>query len=453
MVMIDEARVWNRALTQQEIVANINRQLTAGNGLVARWGLNEGTGTGVGDSIAAPAQGTLTGTNYAWVPGAPFDINLAPPAPLLVSPPGPPASTPLNAPLSVYVSDPRNTNITVSFYGRTRSSGIGEDFSLIAIPDPQFYAREENVGIYNAQMSWVTLNRAAYNIQYVLSLGDNVDVFSSSSQWAAAVNAWELLTAAGVPYGIFPGNHDGAPASTANFNTWFGARIAGQAAYGGHYGSDYDNSYSLFSAGGMDFIVLFVEYDSGMTSTTHPVLVWADGILAANPSRRAIVVTHDLLTGNSFTPQGQAIYEALKDQLGLFLMLGGHQDETGRNSFVHEGRTVYALRADYQFVDEWTSGYLRILRFSPANGTIHVSTYSPTQGLFRTINNNEFDLAYDMGSNTPFTQIGSITVPSGSQATITWNGLAGNRVYEWYAVADNGGAATVSPTWTFLTKP
>ena len=40
---------------------------------------------------------------------------------------------------------------------------------------------------------------------------------------------------------------------------------------------------------------------------------------------------------------------------------------------------VYSLRSDYQFVDGQQSGYLRIMRFSPADNTIHVSTYSPTQ--------------------------------------------------------------------------
>lgn len=450
---IDEARVWSRALPQEEILANLNRQLTTGTGLVARWGLNEGTGTGVEDSIATAANGTLTGTGYAWVPGAPFDVNLTPASPLLVFPQDMARNVPVAVPLRVYVDDPRKTGMTVSFYGRVQSAGTGEDFSLIAIPDPQFYAQAAGVGIYNAQMSWVVQNRGGFNIQYVLSLGDNVDGYGTGSEWTAAANAWDILARGGVPYGIFPGNHDGAPANTANFNTWFGARIAGQPTYGGRYGSDYDNTYSLFSAGGLDFIVLFIEYDGGMSSASHPVLAWADSILSQYPSRRAIVVTHDLLNGNNLTAQGQAIYDALKDQPGLFLMLGGHQDETGRNSYVYQGRTVYALRSDYQFVDNWASGYLRIMRFSPANGRIYVSTYSPTQGLFRTINNNEFELPYDMGGDTQFTLIGTTTVRSGAQATVTWKDLDRNRVYEWYAVADNGGAATVSPTWSFTTKP
>ena len=125
--------------------------------------------------------------------------------------------------------------------------------------------------------------------------------------------------------------------------------------------------------------MLFLEYDDSMTSTSNPVLVWADGILAANPTRRAIVVTHNLLNGNNLTGQGQAIYDALKDQPNFFLMLGGHLDETGQNSFVYEGRTVYALRSDYQFIDNQQSGYLRIMRFSPADDMIYVTTYSPTQ--------------------------------------------------------------------------
>ena len=65
--VIDEARVWDHARTGPEILASKNSELTSGSGLVARWGLNEGTGTTVGDSIATVADGTITGTGYAWV--------------------------------------------------------------------------------------------------------------------------------------------------------------------------------------------------------------------------------------------------------------------------------------------------------------------------------------------------------------------------------------------------
>ncbi len=65
--VLDEARVWGRARTGPEILASKNAELTSGSGLVARWGLNEGSGTSVGDSIATAANGTVTGSGYSWV--------------------------------------------------------------------------------------------------------------------------------------------------------------------------------------------------------------------------------------------------------------------------------------------------------------------------------------------------------------------------------------------------
>jgi hypothetical protein len=40
------------------------------------------------------------------------------------------------------------------------------------------------------------------------------------------------------------------------------SRFLGKSYYGGHFGSDNDNNVGLFSAGGMDFIVISLEYDT-----------------------------------------------------------------------------------------------------------------------------------------------------------------------------------------------
>ena len=67
--------MWNYARSRTQINTTINSELTSSTGLVARWGMNEGSGTAVGDSMATPANGTITGTGTSWVtPGAPFDI-------------------------------------------------------------------------------------------------------------------------------------------------------------------------------------------------------------------------------------------------------------------------------------------------------------------------------------------------------------------------------------------
>jgi hypothetical protein len=74
---IDEARIWNVARSLAEIRSTINSEPSSGTGLIGRWGMNEGSGTTIVDSTAPTANGTLT-NGPLWVPGAPFNLNLAP---------------------------------------------------------------------------------------------------------------------------------------------------------------------------------------------------------------------------------------------------------------------------------------------------------------------------------------------------------------------------------------
>ena len=290
--------------------------------------------------------------------------------------------------------------LSLIFYDRPPPAHAESDFTLVVLPDTQYYA-SSYPDIFNAQMQWIVENETTENIVFVASLGDNVDAPGDLNQWTNANAAYGILDAAGIPYGVAAGNHDGAPDATENFNAYFGeARFAEQPTYGGHYGDDNDNSYALFEAGGLKFILAFIEYDDGMTDPGHPVLAWANGLLQSYADHRAIVISHNMLEGgmsNAFSSQGQAIYDALGGNPNLFLIMGGHLDVAARRSDTAHGHTVYTLRSDYQFVDTWQSGYLRLLRFSPANNRIYVSTYSPTKGAYypdRTENN--FSLPYDM---------------------------------------------------------
>ena len=70
-------------------------------------------------------NGTITGSNYAWVPGVPFDLNLTPDTPTLVSPADTATNVPVSTSLTVHVSDARNSNLTVSFYGREKGTTEG----------------------------------------------------------------------------------------------------------------------------------------------------------------------------------------------------------------------------------------------------------------------------------------------------------------------------------------
>ncbi|HZN03201.1 MAG TPA: LamG domain-containing protein, partial [Candidatus Polarisedimenticolia bacterium] len=68
---LDEVRVWSVARSGAEIQDGLKREITTGTGLVARYGLSEGTGASIADPDhpAAPVGTVVSGT---WVDGYPF---------------------------------------------------------------------------------------------------------------------------------------------------------------------------------------------------------------------------------------------------------------------------------------------------------------------------------------------------------------------------------------------
>jgi len=472
----DEVRVWNVARTLAEIRGTANAELDAATpGLVARWALDEGAGTAVAGSAGTAVNGTISGANYAWVPPAPFDLafNDPPALPALVGPADGATGVATNPTLAVAVSDADGDSVTVRFYGRAVSGAPGADFTLIGLPDTQYYTAQLNGGsnaMLKAQTSWIAAQRASRNIAYAVQLGDCVESGDNGGdpiQWLRADTAYALIEDPistglpdGVPYGICVGNHDQSPNGDANgtttfYNQYFGeARFLGRAYYGGHHGTNNDNWFDLFSAGGLDFICIGLEYD---TTPDAAVLDWADSLMKAHPNRRAIVASHNLLgTGNpgAFSTQGAATYNALRDNPNFFLMLCGHVPGEGRRSDVFEGRTVHTLMSDYQSRSGGGSGWLRIMEFSPANNVIRVRTYSPwlDQWEADADSSSQFTLAYDMsGAGASFALLGTVRVASGETASLPWSGLDPNTPHEWYVTVSDGSVTRTGPTWDFTT--
>jgi hypothetical protein len=319
------------------------------------------------------------------------------------------------------------------------------DFTIIALPDTQFYSRDLSP-IFAAQTQWIVNNKDLKNIVYVAHLGDCVENGNSfTSEWDHANAAMSLIENPnttgllhGIPYGIAVGNHDQTPGgnpagnSTQLYNTYFGVnRFSGRTYYGGHFGSNNDNHFSLFSASGMDFIVIYFEFDPAANSS---VLAWADELLKTHVNRRAIIVSHYITEAGNPAPfgvQGQAIYDTLKGNANLFLMLAGHRPEEGRRTDIFNGNTVHTLMSDYQGRVNGGDGWLRILEFSPANNEIRVRTYSPTLNQFETDANSQFTLSYDMTPTEnvpPVTRVGpdqTITLPNSAalDGNVTDDGL------------------------------
>jgi len=282
-----------------------------------------------------------------------------------------------------------------------------DSFTLVILPDTQYYSQTHH-DVFHAQTQWIVDSVVDRRIVYVAHLGDIVehgDNGGDDSEWQVADAAMSRLETVlppdGIPFGQAVGNHDQTPGgnpdgATVFYNQYFGeSRFSGRAYYGGHYGENNDNHYALFSAGGLDFIVVFFEFDH---TPDQSILDWAHGLLLDHSGRHAVVVTHYLMgTGNpgNFSSQGQAIYDTLKECPNLFLMLGGHVNGEGYRQDTYQGHTVHSLLSDYQFHQDL--GYLRIMEFSPADDEIRVMTYSPYIDSWQTGVDSEFTLSYEMG--------------------------------------------------------
>ncbi|MES2439172.1 MAG: LamG-like jellyroll fold domain-containing protein, partial [Verrucomicrobiota bacterium] len=475
---MDEVRIWNVARELGDIQASLNSEIVSAPNLVARYAMNETSGNVIESSAGTTVTGTLVNGVYRST-GAPFNLDV-PPNIMLASPADEATEVPLTTQLSAVVDDLNGGNLQVKFFGRSIGSVTNtDDFSVVALPDTQYYS--ENVGgtraaIFSAQTEWIVAEKDARNIGFVLHLGDITEHGDNptyaTDEWANASNALYRLEnpettmeEEGVPYIVAVGNHDQTPignadGTTTNFNKFFGVHpttginhFNGKSYYGGtSEPTKADNNYTLFSAGGLDFIVISFEYD---TTPDTADLDWADALLKAHPNRRGIVITHHTVNiGNpaSFSAQGSAIYQALKDNPNLILMHGGHIHGEGRRSDTFEGRTVHSLLADYQGRTNGGDGWLRIMHFRPSLNRIDVKTYSPTLNQFETDADSQFSIDVNLsGGVGPFTEIGTVDVTPGT-ASIDWSGLEEGGRYEWYAEVTDGTTTVTTTVRSFIAE-
>ncbi|MCP3981530.1 MAG: hypothetical protein GY716_19705 [bacterium] len=416
-----------------------------------------------------------------------------PAAPTNVSPPdgssGQPAQTMLCADL-----DSQSKDLSVTFWGRELTAPPEDDFTIIVLPDTQYYS-QTFPDVFYSQIDWIVQNREALNIAFVSHVGDVVQIGANLFEWDNADRAMSRLEnplttglTDGIPYGISVGNHDQVPTgqagsmlvpgvTTAIFNLHFPvSRFEGRPYWGGNFGAINDNSYQFFDAGGMEFIVVHLEYDPVDHELRQAVLQWTDDLLVAQSDKRAILTTHSLLcTGPDspngthcesnvleapFSHQGAATYEQLKDNTNLSLMFCGHAGASStqpRRADTFGGHTIHTMLSNYQQQEPCPSrcgnGWLRIVTFSPANDEMHVETYSPWLGKsWDGVNphHHGFTVPYDMNGGRHFREIDTVEgTPIGMSTCVTWPGLDPGAEYEWYVTASTSADSADGPRWSF----
>jgi hypothetical protein len=342
----------------------------------------------------------------------------------------PPPSTDANQPIDTAVGTPDAGT-------GTDAGSIPPDYSIVVLPDTQYYAAAFPE-IFMRQTSWIVENRDAQQIAFVLHTGDLVDDNSMPSQWTVASNSMHMLDGA-VPYVIAAGNHDYRdladrtgmanvyfPPSGFAVYSWFGDTFEN-----GHI----ENSFSVIPAGGARWLVISLEF-----GPRDEALAWASSVLQGFHDVPAIIITHAYLyhDGSLYNQHGPAQYfnphsysmsgqpgTTINDGMEMWqklilpnrnvkLVFSGHDvnfddlppGTTARLSSTRpDGSVVHQILANYQtctappckFSPQGStvnggSGYLRIVRFSPAAGTISVSTYSPVLDQFLSDPTNQFTL-------------------------------------------------------------
>jgi hypothetical protein len=197
-----------------------------------------------------------------------------------------------------------------------------------------------------------------------------------------AVEGYRLISEAGIPFGVVPGNHDydawwsvALPRGNGTSASARDVHIGGFTAFNAAFGADSEffkdkdwyvesfnggaNSAQLFSAGGYRFLNLSLEMQPG-----DAVLAWAQSVVDSHPGIPTFVTTHDYLNPRgerlptmdlaTADPSGNNSAEVLwqkfisrNDQ--ILMVFSGHQfgAATRIDTNVH-GHKVYQLLSDYQ---------------------------------------------------------------------------------------------------------
>lgn len=348
------------------------------------------------------------------------------------------------------------------------SSGSDGSFTLIMLPDTQNavdFTQQRAAGfaidssdIYLEQMRYIA-DRSVSNggdVVFVASVGDVWQHVSSGADPAheargitalvgveagfrrfvnhegvvsfeipKAIEGYKLISDAGIPFGVPPGNHD--------YDAWWAVAIPGdtsdpprpQSHVGGlvnfltAFGSDTDffrgkdwyvsgfegggSSAQVFEAGGYRFLHLAFEMHAG-----DDVIAWARQVIADHAGLPTIISTHDYLNPRGERQPAAGMDLALVDPEDnnsaeeiwrelisptdqIFMVLSGHQPgqalRIDTNDFGHE---VYQILADFQLrgqaaVDAGAplgqgigDGWHREMTFDlgDENPTVAVRTYS-----------------------------------------------------------------------------
>jgi hypothetical protein len=120
---LDEVRIWNVARTQSQLRASTDFEIATATGLVARWGMTEGSGTSITSSADGALAGNLVNAPF-WTAGQTFTGNIRPDVAVSSPAEGTRYLVGETIPITASASDPDGSIARVEFFDNGVSLGV-----------------------------------------------------------------------------------------------------------------------------------------------------------------------------------------------------------------------------------------------------------------------------------------------------------------------------------------
>ncbi len=271
-------------------------------------------------------------------------------------------------------------------------------FSFAVLPDTQMEVHSPTDQRFSDRIRWLTEQRSALDLRFALHVGDLVDWGHVEPAQFDKVSRELRALEAVLPWAGAVGNHDtaavcrgGSACPGADTRVTVRNTTAYNAAFppsrfpalGGTFEpGKVDNSWSAFTAGGVEWLVLNLEL------WPRPAAVeWGRSVVAAHPRHNVVVLTHAYLEGNGSLGQDNGGYgstspQYLHDRLvtafpNVRLVLSGHTGEAASRTEVGpHGNTVVSLLQTFHS----TTNPVRVVEVDTAAGTITSTVHAPSTG-------------------------------------------------------------------------
>jgi len=306
-------------------------------------------------------------------------------------------------------------------------------FTVFWVTDTQFLS-ESNPALFKMINNWIVDNWYRFNGKLVIHTGDLVQTGNVVQEWINADDAMSILVNNGIPYVWCAGNHDDLVPNDAtsgwigNINTGslqpsLASRVVKAVPYANWVGDFHNgmNTAATFSASGLDFLVICLEWNA-----QSDALEWASSILddPTYTNYHVIMAPHAYinpfgsLDDPRWGPQLANFVTSLETIMdahssNVFLTLNGHfatetgyytpQPINGRNELMYDRQDCSDNPGDKfgrgvdnppdSDTDKVGGSTLMVLTFHPAYNEIRAKTYDVFLGRWRSTPTEEYTVA------------------------------------------------------------